>query len=96
MNVEQQLERLESELSPAPAVPLGVEIPFARVRVSGRRVLVSGHGALGQDGAPKGSFGKTPSEISVQRAQDSAKSATLAIPSSLVLPSATSIAYRRG
>jgi enamine deaminase RidA (YjgF/YER057c/UK114 family) len=60
-----------------------VEIPFAWVRVHGDRVLLSGHGALGPDGTPQGPFGKVPSEITVEAAQDSARLATLAMLSSL-------------
>jgi enamine deaminase RidA (YjgF/YER057c/UK114 family) len=83
MDVAGRLEELELVLPPAPAVPPGVEIPFAWVRVHGPRVLLSGHGALGSDGTPQGPFGKVPSEITVEEAQDSARLATLAMLSSL-------------
>jgi hypothetical protein len=83
MNVDQQLERLKLALPPVPVSPPGMQIPFQWVRTSGRRVLVSGHGALTPDGTPKGPFGKVPSEVPVDLAQDSAREATLAILSSL-------------
>jgi enamine deaminase RidA (YjgF/YER057c/UK114 family) len=83
MDVEQRLERFGLELPPPPAVPPGVEIPFAWVRTSGHRVFLSGHGALGPAGAPQGPFGKVPSELSVEVAQDSARLATLALLASL-------------
>jgi hypothetical protein len=83
MERERQLERLRLELPPPPVTPPGVEIPFAWVRVSGSRVLLSGHGALGRDGTPAGPFGKVPSEIPVELAQASAQRATLAMLSSL-------------
>ncbi|MGH9212824.1 MAG: RidA family protein [Acidimicrobiales bacterium] len=64
-------------------VPPGVDVPFSWVRVRGNRAYVSGHGSLDDDGAPVGPFGKVPSEVPLDLAQQSARRATLAILSSL-------------
>ena len=46
MDVERRLDELGLSLPAAPALPAGVEIPFAWVRVRGDRAFVAGHGAL--------------------------------------------------
>jgi enamine deaminase RidA (YjgF/YER057c/UK114 family) len=53
------------------------------VRIWGHRAFISGHGALGPDGTPVGPFGSVPSEVSLEDAQASARSATLAMLASL-------------
>jgi enamine deaminase RidA (YjgF/YER057c/UK114 family) len=83
MDVEHRLEQLGLTLPAVAVLPLGVEIPFAWVRLSGDRAFVSGHGALDPSGAPEGPFGKVPSEVSLEDAQRSARFATLAMLSSL-------------
>lgn len=60
-----------------------MEIPFAWVRVQGTRAYVSGHGALAADGTPTGPFGKVPSEVSLEAAQESARLTALAVLSAL-------------
>jgi enamine deaminase RidA (YjgF/YER057c/UK114 family) len=47
--------------------------------VVGERCVLSGHGALGSDGAPAGPFGRVPSEVSLEEAQESARSTLLAM-----------------
>ena len=83
VNVEPRLEERGLVLPAPAALPAGVEIPFAWVRVHGDRAFVSGHGALDASGTPVGPFGKVPSEISLNDAQRSARLATLAVLSSL-------------
>ena len=83
MDVERRLDELGLILPAAASLPPGVEIPFAWVRVRGDRAFVSGHGALAADGSPAGPFGKVPSEVTLQEAQDSARLATLAVLASL-------------
>jgi len=83
MNVERRLGEFGLTLPAAATLPLGVEIPFAWVRVRGDRAFVSGHGALAGDGSPAGPFGKVPSEVSLDEAQQSARLATLAVLASL-------------
>ncbi len=83
VNVERRLKELELILPAPAALPPGVEIPFAWVRVHGDRAFVSGHGALDASGSPAGPFGKVPSEVSLVDAQHSARLATLAVLASL-------------
>jgi enamine deaminase RidA (YjgF/YER057c/UK114 family) len=83
MDVERRLEQLGLTLPAAAVLPAGVETPFAWVRIRGDRAFVSGHGALDSDGAPAGPFGRVPTEVSLQEAQDSARAATLSVLSSL-------------
>jgi enamine deaminase RidA (YjgF/YER057c/UK114 family) len=81
--VEQRLEELGLQLPGEPKLPPGVTIPFQWVRVRGNRAYVSGHGALAADGSPLGPFGKVPSAVSLEDAQASCRSATLAMLASL-------------
>jgi len=81
--VEKRLEELGLELPAEAKLPPGVTIPFQWVRVRGARAFVSGHGALAADGSPQGPYGRVPSEVSLEDAQASARSATLAILASL-------------
>jgi enamine deaminase RidA (YjgF/YER057c/UK114 family) len=83
MDIERRLDELGLTLPPPAALPPGVEIPFAWVRVRGNRAFVSGHGALAEGGSPAGPFGKVPSEVTLQEAQRSARLATLAVLASL-------------
>jgi enamine deaminase RidA (YjgF/YER057c/UK114 family) len=78
MEVERELEELGLVLPAAATLPAGVEIPFSWVRVRGDRAFVAGHGALNTDGSPAGPFGKVPSEVSLEDAQQSARLAILA------------------
>lgn len=64
-------------------LPPGVDIPFQWVRIRGDRAFVSGHGPLNPEGTPAGPFGKVPSEVSLEDAQESARLAALAILASL-------------
>lgn len=81
--VEQRLDELGLQLPAEPKLPPGMTIPFQWVRVRGNRAYVSGHGALAPDGSPLGPFGKVPSEVSLEEAQASGRSALLAILASL-------------
>lgn len=81
--VEERLTSLGLQLPPEPKVPPGVAIPFQWVRLRGRRAFVSGHGSLGEDGAPLGPFGSVPGQVSLEDAQESARLATLSMLSGL-------------
>ena len=81
--VEDRLAAAGLVLPPPPKVPPGVSIPFQWVRVRGQRAFISGHGALSSDGVPLGPFGRVPSEVALEDAQESARLATLAMLSSL-------------
>jgi len=76
---EQRVADLGLKLPPEPLLPPGVRIPFEWVRVVGERCVLSGHGALGLDGAPTGPFGSVPCEVPMEAAQESARSAVLAM-----------------
>jgi enamine deaminase RidA (YjgF/YER057c/UK114 family) len=79
MMFEQRVAELGLQLPPEPLLPKGVRIPFDWVRVVGDRCVLSGHGALGPDGAPAGPFGRVPSEVSLEDAQQSARLAAMAM-----------------
>jgi enamine deaminase RidA (YjgF/YER057c/UK114 family) len=79
MTFEQRVSELGLQLPPEPLLPPGVRIPFDWVRVVGERCVLSGHGALTPDGAPAGPFGRVPSEVSLEDAQESARSTVLAM-----------------
>lgn len=81
--VEQRLEELGLQLPGEAKPPPGITIPFQWVRVRGNRAYVSGHGALAADGSPLGPFGKVPSQVTLEDAQASARSAVLAMLASL-------------
>jgi enamine deaminase RidA (YjgF/YER057c/UK114 family) len=69
---------------PAPLkLPPGVVLPFAWVRVRGKRVFVSGHAPQNEDGSLAGPFGKVGQEVTLGEAQQSARLTALAILGSL-------------
>ena len=82
-SIETRLTDLGLRLPASPKLPPGVTIPFEWVRVRGKRAFVSGHGPLAPDGAPAGPFGKVPSEVPLEAAQESARLTALAMLSSL-------------
>ena len=81
--VEQRLEDLGLQLPSEAKLPPGITIPFQWVRVRGNRAYVSGHGPLAADGSPQGPFGRVPSQVTLEDAQASARSAVLAMLASL-------------
>lgn len=81
--IEERIAAMGLDLPERVKLPPGVTIPFAWVRVHGSRAFVSGHGALAADGSPLGPFGRVPSEVSLEDAQASARSAVLAMLASL-------------
>ena len=81
--VEQRLNELGLSLPHEAKLPPGLTIPFQWVRVRGSRAYVSGHGPLAADGSPLGPFGKVPSQVSLEDAQASARSAAVAMLASL-------------
>jgi len=84
------MARIESKLAalglvlPAPMqVPSGVVLPFAMVRIVGKRALVSGHGPLAADGSLAQPLGKVGSDLTVEQGHAAAKLTGLAILASL-------------
>lgn len=83
MQIETRLMELELVLPEAPKIPPGITISFVWTRVRGNRVYVAGHAPLRQDGSPAGPFGKVPSEVSLEAAQQAARETALAVLGSL-------------
>ena len=81
--IEQRLARLGLQLPRSPEPPPGFRFSFSWVRLSGNRAFLSGHGALAADGTPIGPFGKVPSEVPIEQAQESARGAAVAMLGSL-------------
>ena len=63
--------------------PPNARLPFTNVRVRGNRAYVAGHGPLSPDGSLSGPFGKVPTEVTVEQAQQSARLVCLAMLGSL-------------
>ena len=82
-SIETRLTDLGLTLPASPKLPPGVTISFEWVRVRGKRAFVSGHGPLAPDGTPAGPFGKVPSEVPLEAAQESARLTALAVLASL-------------
>jgi enamine deaminase RidA (YjgF/YER057c/UK114 family) len=82
-SIEGRLAELGLTLPRSPKLPPGVTIPFEWVRVREKRAFVSGHGPLASDGTPAGPFGKVPSEVALEAAQESARLTALALVASL-------------
>lgn len=83
MRVEARLAALGLSLPPAPAVPPGLSIPFAWVRVRGSRAFFSGHGPAEADGSPGRARGKVGEHIDPEVARAAARSACLNVLASL-------------
>jgi enamine deaminase RidA (YjgF/YER057c/UK114 family) len=83
MKIERRLADLGLQLPPTAAAPPGFTFSFAWVRIAGSRAFVSGHGALAPDGTLSGPFGKVPSEVSLEAAQQSARATALSVLGSL-------------
>jgi enamine deaminase RidA (YjgF/YER057c/UK114 family) len=83
VTIESRLADLGLTL-PAPVQPpAGIRLPFAPVRIHGKRAFVAGHGPLNPDGSLAGPFGKVPTEVTVEQANASARLVTLAMLGSL-------------
>jgi enamine deaminase RidA (YjgF/YER057c/UK114 family) len=83
MRIEARLAELGLVLPEPMKMPPGVRLPFTNVRVRGNRAYVAGHGPLQPDGSLAGPFGKVPTEVSVEQAQQSARLVCLAMLASL-------------
>jgi enamine deaminase RidA (YjgF/YER057c/UK114 family) len=83
VRIEARLQELGLVLPAPTQPPPGARLPFASVRVRGRRAVVSGHGPLNPDGSLAGPFGKVPTEVSPEQAYASARLVCLAMLASL-------------
>jgi hypothetical protein len=70
VDIESKLQDLGLVLPDAPKVPPGFKFSFAWTRVYNDRLYLSGHGAQAPDGSYIGPFGKVPSEVSLEEAQE--------------------------
>jgi hypothetical protein len=83
MRVETRLQELGLFLPPAPRTPPGFKFSFAWTRVHGNRIYISGHSAQATDGSFPGPFGKVPSEVTLEEAQEAARATALSVLGSL-------------
>jgi YjgF/chorismate_mutase-like, putative endoribonuclease len=83
MQVEAKLQTLGLLLPAAPKVPPGIKISFAWIRKHGNHIYLSGHSAQAPDGSYVGPFGKVPTEVSLEAAQEAARSTALSMLASL-------------
>ena len=83
MRIESKLHDLRLVLPEAPKVPPGFKFSFAWTRVHDSRMYLSGHGAQALDGSFIGPFGKVPSEVSLEEAQEAARNAALSMLASI-------------
>ena len=81
--IERRLTDSGLTLPASPKLPPWVTISFEWVRVRGKRAFVSGHGPLTSDGTPAGPFGKVPSEVALEAAQESARLTALSMVANL-------------
>jgi enamine deaminase RidA (YjgF/YER057c/UK114 family) len=81
--IEERLAKMGLVLPAAVRPPAGVRLPFASVRVRGKRAYISGHGPFNADGSLAGPFGKVGTDVSVEQAYQSARLTALSILGSL-------------
>jgi enamine deaminase RidA (YjgF/YER057c/UK114 family) len=78
MKIEQKLKLMSLEL-PAPfKPPPGIELPFAWVRVRGKRAYISGHIPLNPDGTMAEPRGKVGADVSAEDGYRAARLVALA------------------
>src|SRR5260370_19726180 len=83
MQIEAKSEALGLVLQKAAKLPPGISISFAWARMHGIRLYVAGHGPLAPDGAHLGPFGKVPTKVSLEAAQEAARATALSMLASL-------------
>jgi enamine deaminase RidA (YjgF/YER057c/UK114 family) len=81
--IEKRLRDLGLVLPAPMQAPAGVVLPFAFVRVIGRRAFVSGHGPQNPDGTMAAPLGKLGRELTVEQGYAAARLVALAILGSL-------------
>ena len=73
MPAEQRLLDLGLILPAALQLPPAARLPFASVRIHGKRAIISGHGPLDASGRLTGPFGKVGGAVSIDQAYASAR-----------------------
>jgi len=83
MDVIESRLRARGLALPGPVAAPGVRLPFAFVRVRGKRALISGHGPQNHDGSFAPPLGKLGRELSVEQGYQAARLTALSILGSL-------------
>ena len=83
MEIERRIEAMGLVLPPAMKAPEGLRLPFALVRVAGKRAYISGHGPQSPEGPFVGPFGKVGTELTVEQGYEAARLTCLSILGSL-------------
>jgi enamine deaminase RidA (YjgF/YER057c/UK114 family) len=78
MQIEARLEALGLVLPAPMQTPANMRLPFAWVRVRGKRAYISGHVAVNPDGSLAQPLGKVGAEVSVEAGYQSARAVALA------------------
>jgi hypothetical protein len=81
--IEARLQAMGMRLPPPIQPPAGVTLPFEFVRISGTRVLISGHGPQNPDGSIAGPLGKVGRELTVEQGYQVARLTGLSVLGSL-------------
>ncbi len=81
--IESRLRERGLALPGPMALPAGVRLPFALVRVRGKRALISGHGPQALDGSFAPPLGKLGRELGVEQGYQAARLTALSILGSL-------------
>lgn len=81
--IESRLREMGLLIPPPIEVPSGVVLPFAMVKIVGKRALVSGHGPQIEDGSLSPIKGHVGDEVSVDDGYEAAKLTALSILGSL-------------
>lgn len=83
MQIEAKLQALGLALPAAPKTPPGFQLSFSWARRHGTHLYLSGHSAQAPDGSFPGPFGKVPSEVSLESAQEAARMTALSMLASI-------------
>jgi enamine deaminase RidA (YjgF/YER057c/UK114 family) len=81
--IEERLSAMGLILPPPVKPPPGVILPFASIRVVGRRALISGHGPQNADGSFAEPLGKLGREVTLEQGYVAARLAALSMLGSL-------------
>jgi enamine deaminase RidA (YjgF/YER057c/UK114 family) len=79
MQIEERLTTLGLTLPQPMQAPVGMNLPFAPVRVRGNRAYISGAGPLAADGSLAEPRGKVGAELTVEQGYEAARLTALAI-----------------
>ncbi len=79
MSYDQKVQDLGLKLAAPLQLPPGVEMPFAMVKVIGKRVLVSGHGPQNEDGSITAKLGQVGSDLTLEEGIEAAQMTALAM-----------------